>query len=97
MLKVYSSSLYCTSLINPMHQCTRPDMIKFIYELATKRDQYRHEIKEKRYNYEKLLTNFLETTKSIATNNNRFPNDDVVKSMVSMNQLFKLQLRNYHH
>ena len=49
----------CTSLINPMHQCTRPGMIKFVYELATKRDQYRHEIKEKRYNYEKLLTNFL--------------------------------------
>jgi hypothetical protein len=89
----------CTSLINPMHQCTRPGMIKFVYELATKRDQYRHEIKENRYNYEKLLTNFLETTKSTATstNNNRFPNDDVVKSMVSMNQLVKLLLRNYHH
>ena len=40
----------CTSLINPMHQCTRPGMIKFVYELATKRDQYRHEIKENRYN-----------------------------------------------
>jgi len=82
----------CTSLLNPMHQCQRPAMIKFVYELATKRDQYRHEIKENRYNYEKLLANFLESKH----NSNRFPNDEIIKSMVALNQLVKLMLRNYH-
>ena len=50
----------CTSIINPMHQCSRPAMIKFVYEVATKRDQIRHDIKENRHNYEKLISNFLE-------------------------------------
>lgn len=52
----------CSSIVNPLHQCTRPAMIKFVYELATKRDQFRHEIKENRFNYEKLLSNFTETS-----------------------------------
>jgi len=51
----------CTSLLNPMHQCSRPAMIKFVYELATKRDQFKQEIKENRFNYEKLLSNFADT------------------------------------
>ena len=54
----------CSSLINPMHQCVRPAMIKFVYELATKRDQYRHEIKENRFNYEKLLSTFTDSNSS---------------------------------
>ncbi len=57
----------CTSLLNPMHQCTRPAMIKFVYELATKRDQFRQEIKENRFNYEKLLSNFADSGYSRST------------------------------
>jgi hypothetical protein len=53
----------CTSLINPMHQCTRPAMVKFVYEVATKRDQFRHEIKENRLNHDKLIANLIENHK----------------------------------
>lgn len=35
----------CTSIINPMHECTRPAMVKFVYEVATKRDQVKEEIR----------------------------------------------------
>jgi hypothetical protein len=50
----------CTSLINPMHQCARPAMVKFVYEIATKRDQFRHEIKTNRVNHDKLISNLIE-------------------------------------
>ena len=62
----------CSSIVNPLHQCTRPAMIKFVYELATKRDQFRHEIKENRFNYEKLLSNFTETSYNRNSSSSKF-------------------------
>ena len=84
-----------------MHQCSRPAMVKFVYEVATKRDQFRHEIKENRLNHEKLLLSLIEDVKvnSCDANSqapNQFPNDDIIKSMVAMSQLIKRLLRNYH-
>jgi hypothetical protein len=95
----------CTSLINPMHQCTRPAMVKFVYELATKRDQVREEIKENRYNHDKITENFFDVTVSVidSTTNetnyevkNKFPHDDIIKSMVALNHLIKKLLRNHY-
>lgn len=37
----------CTSMINPIHECSRPAMVKFVYEVATKRDQIKEEIRYK--------------------------------------------------
>ena len=92
----------CTSLLNPMHQCTRPAMVKFVYELATKRDQYREEIKENRYSHDKLMSNFFDVTVSSTSASNevtyevknKFPHDDIVRSMVALNQLVKKLLKN---
>lgn len=111
----------CTSLLNPMHQCTRPAMVKFVYELATKRDQYREDIKENRHNHDKLIANFFDMTvlhdsnggaNEAASDNNemlvlesgddparfevvsKFPHDDIVRSMVALNQLVKRLIRN---
>jgi hypothetical protein len=92
----------CTSLINPMHQCARPAMVKFVYEIATKRDQFRQEIKQNRINHDKLISNLIEYIPANSQNDinhveiNRFPNDDIIKSMVAMNQLIKKLLKNYH-
>lgn len=77
----------CASLINPMHQCSRPAMVKFVYEIATKRDQFRHEIKENRLNHDKLISNFVDLTQT--TSSSKFPLDDIVVSMVAMSQLIK--------
>jgi hypothetical protein len=97
----------CTSLLNPMHQCTRPAMVKFVYELATKRDQYREEIKENRYSHEKLIASFFDITVVNSQQQavdggeqmpfevrNRFPHEDIVKSMVALNHLIKRLLKN---
>ena len=92
----------CSSLINPMHQCTRPAMVKFVYEIATKRDQFRQEIKQNRINHDKLISNLIEHIPANSQNDinhieiNRFPNDDIIRSMVAMNQLIKKLLKNYH-
>jgi hypothetical protein len=88
----------CTSLINPMHQCTRPAMIKFVYEIATKRDQLRYDIKENRANYDKCLSNLIEMPpkNGDSTPTNKFPRDDVIKSMVALNQLIKRLLRSHN-
>ena len=82
-------------------------MVKFIYEVATKRDQYRYDIKQNRASYDKFIANLLETPPpaSAATGSqthidmaavNRFPNDDIVKHMVAMSQLIRKLLNTYH-
>ncbi|CAF0782953.1 unnamed protein product [Brachionus calyciflorus] len=81
----------CTSLVNPMHQCSRPAMVKFVYEIATKRDQLRHEIRENRSSYDKLISNFTDLTSQ-----SKFPHDEIVVSMVALSQLIKRLLRNHH-
>jgi hypothetical protein len=87
----------CSSLLNPMHQCTRPAMVKFVYEVATKRDQFRHDIKENRQNHDKLIANLIENSKASGGGEiNKFPHDEIVKSMVAMNQLVKRLLRIHH-
>ncbi|RNA18051.1 ectopic P granules 5 -like protein [Brachionus plicatilis] len=82
----------CTSLVNPMHQCSRPAMVKFVYEVATKRDQFRHDIRENRAAYEKLIGNF-----SDLSGQSKFPHDEIVSSMVALSQLIKRLLRNHHY
>jgi hypothetical protein len=90
----------CNSLLNPMHQCSRPAMVKFVYELATKRDHYKQEIKENRRNYDRILSNFMDASNVNTESNNsevkHFPHSDIVSSMVAMNQLIKRLLRNHH-
>lgn len=90
----------CTSIINPMHQCTRPAMVKFVYEVATKRDQLKQEIKENRLNHDKLMMNFIEEFEQrdqTPDQLNKHPYDDLIVSMVAMNQLIKRLLKNYYN
>ena len=82
----------CTSLVNPMHQCSRPAMVKFVYETAAKRDQFRHDIRENRGAYEKLMANF-----SNLSTQSKFPHDEIVCSMIALSQLIKRLLRNHHY
>jgi hypothetical protein len=93
----------CTSILNPMHQCVRPAMVKFVYEVATKRDQLKQEMRENRLNHDKLIGNFIELNAGGEMNNqmyydqmSKFPHDDVIISMVAMNQLIKKLLKSSH-
>ncbi len=76
----------CKSLLNPMHTCTRAALIKFVYEQKEKHAQTKLELKENRKKYQKILQIF---------NLDDFPQQNCVKSMLTLNSLIKKLIANF--
>ena len=72
----------CKSIINPLHECQRPALIKFVYEAKEKNSVVKHEIKENRHHYSKII-DYINLSKY------NFPNDDCIKAMISLQTLIK--------
>jgi hypothetical protein len=76
----------CKSLINPMHTCTRAALIKFVFEQKEKHVQTKMELKDNRKKHQKIVHTF---------DQDEFPQEACVRSMLTLNSLIKKLIANY--